>query len=127
MKKGLRITLYITIGILVITLMMVGYGTIGLKKAKNENIENIDISLIENGEYIGEYNNFRWSNTVEVTIENHEIVDIIIIESGNQSQSKLLQEIIAKVIEEQKIDIDIISGATATSKSMLKAIEDALK
>ena len=127
MKKVSKIILFIFLGIIVIGLIMASYGTIGLKKVKNETIESIDLSLVENGEYIGEYKNFRWSNTVEVTVENHEIISIKIIKSGNQAQGELLDEIIDKVIDEQKVDIDTISGATATTNSVLKAIEDALK
>ena len=127
MKKRSRIILFIFLGILIFGLIMVGYGTLGLKKVLNEDIESIDLSLVEDGEYIGEYNNFRWSNTVKVIVENHEIIDIKIISSGNQSQGKLLDEIIDKVVDNQKVDIDAISGATATTNSVLKAIEDALK
>ena len=127
MKKRSRIILFIFLGILIFGLIMVGYGTLGLKKVLNEDIESIDLSLVEDGEYIGEYNNFRWSNTVKVIVENHEIIDIKIISSGNQSQGELLDEIIDKVVDNQKVDIDAISGATATTNSVLKAIEDALK
>ncbi len=127
MKKRSRTILFIFLGILIFGLIMVGYGTLGLKKVLNEDIESIDLSLVEDGEYIGEYNNFRWSNTVKVIVENHEIIDIKIISSGNQSQGELLDEIIDKVVDNQKVDIDAISGATATTNSVLKAIEDALK
>ncbi|KFZ26078.1 MAG: FMN-binding domain protein [Candidatus Izimaplasma bacterium HR2] len=127
MKKRSRIILFIFLGILIFGLIMAGYGTLGLKKVLNEDIESIDLFLVEDGEYIGEYDNYRWSNTVEVTIENHEITAIRIIESGNQSQAKILDEIINAVLSEQQVDIDTVSGASATTNSLLKAIEDALK
>lgn len=127
MKKKLKIILFVFLGLIVLGLIMAVYGTIGLKKVKNEYVESIDLSTVEDGEYTGEYENYRWSNIVEVTVENHEITSIKIIESGNQSQGKLLDEIIDKVIDEQNVDIDTIAGATATTNSVLKAIEDALK
>jgi uncharacterized protein with FMN-binding domain len=127
MKKKSKVIRYICLGIIIATLIMVGYGTLGLKKVLSEDIGSVDLSLIEDGKYIGEYNNFRWSTTVEVTIVNHEIIDIKIIESGNESQVKVLEETIDDVLEQQKVDIDITSGATATTNSVLLAIEDALK
>jgi uncharacterized protein with FMN-binding domain len=127
MKKKSKVIKYIFLGIIITTLIMVGYGTLGLKKVLNEDVGSVDLSLIEDGEYRGDYNNFRWSNTVEVTIVNHEIVDIRIIESGNESQVKVLEETIDDVLEQQKVDIDSTSGASATTNSILLAIEDALK
>jgi len=124
--KALKVIGYVFLGIIALVLVMAGFGTVGLKQALALEIQSVDLNTIPDGEYTGEYNNARWSNTVEVIVKDHEITDINIIKSGNQSQFAVLDEIADKVIVSQKVNIDAVSGATATTNSLLKAIEKAL-
>jgi len=124
--KVFKVIGYIFLVIIALVLVMAGFGTVGLKQALALEIQSVDLNTIPDGEYTGEYNNARWSNTVEVIVKDHEITDINIIKSGNQSQFVVLDEIADRVIVSQKVDIDAVSGATATTNSLLKAIEDAL-
>ena len=79
-------------------------------------IQNVDKSTISDGKYQGVYDSYRFSNQVEVTVINHRITEInpIQIQKGRQS---LVDTLIEKVIKEQRVDIDVISGATASSKA----------
>jgi uncharacterized protein with FMN-binding domain len=89
-------------------------------------IVDVDLSLVEDGEYIGEYNSFPVEVTLEVTVVNHTIESIVIIRHSN-GQGEDAEAIIATVISEQSIDLDAIAGATYSSKVILLAIKDALK
>lgn len=126
MKKVLKIILYIFLGIIAFGLILGAFGTMGLKEVKNVDIESIDLSQIEDGQYTGEYKNARWTNEVIVTVKDHKITDIEHTKSNNSAQIEVFKEIIENVINEQTVDIDTVSGATATTNSLLKAIEDAL-
>ena len=86
----------------------------------------IDIADVSNGIYIGEYDvNFIYAK-VEVTVEDGEIVSINILEHRHE-RGKAPETLIEKIIEEQKIDVDAISGATNSSTVIKKAVENALK
>ena len=97
------------------------------KRAVGETtIGEIDIADVSDGIYIGEYDvNFIYAK-VEVTVEDGEIVSINILEHRHE-RGKAAETVIEKIIEEQKIDVDAVSGATNSSTVIKKAVENALK
>ncbi len=89
-------------------------------------VETPDLTIKENGQYIGSYRVFPVSAKVEVTVRNHRIESISILEHrhGQGSSGEL---IILKIIEVQSLDVDVISGATYSSQVLKLAVADALK
>jgi len=128
MKKGKRILLGVVAIVIIFIIVMFFKVTEGLSEGAKVTLNGIDLASIPDGSYTGTYDFKRWSNTVTVHVENHQIVDIEIIEDfiddGTSSSS---DEIFRRVIEAQNTDIDVVSGATVTSKAYLKAIENALE
>ncbi len=93
---------------------------------KETAFKEIHISDISDGVYIGEYDvNFIYAK-VEVMVQNGQIKDINILEHRNE-RGKAAEAITNKIIEEQKINVDTISGATNSSTVIKKAVENALK
>ncbi len=88
-------------------------------------IQDVDLELIDDGTYTGEYDVFPIHVILEVEVENHEIIDITILLHEN-GQGGPAEAIIEDVIEEQTLQVDAIAGATYSSKVILLAIEDAL-
>lgn len=125
MKKVLKIVLYILLGLVVFTLIMAAMGTRGLKEARNLEIASINLIQVKDGQYQGRYENGRWTNGVNVTVENHKITSIEHLEIGNPAQTQVFVQIIDEILNQQKVDIDTMSGATASTNSFLKAVEDA--
>lgn len=119
----------------VILLLLVGlvWGIIYLKSVadykqavKETTFEEINIPDISDGVYIGEYDvNFIYAK-VEVTVKNGEISNINILEHRHE-RGKAAEAITNKIVAEQKIDVDAISGATNSSTVIKKAVENALK
>jgi len=82
-----------------------------------------DLSTKEDGIYQG--NSFNvW---VDVTVENHRITKIEISEHYHSPVGKNAEKIIDKIIQKQSLDIDVVTGATMSSQSILKAVENALQ
>ena len=93
---------------------------------KETTFEEINISDISDGIYVGEYDvNFIYAK-VEVTVQDGEITNINILEHRNE-RGKTAEAITNKIINEQRIDVDAISGATNSSTVIKKAVENALK
>ena len=95
------------------------------KAVKETTFTNIDISDIPDGVYIGEYDVNVIYAKVEVTVENGEITNIIILEHRNE-RGNPAEAVINKIVEDQKIDVDAVSGATNSSAVIKKAVENAL-
>ncbi len=96
------------------------------KAVKETTFEDIHISDIPDGVYVGEYDvDFIYAK-VEVTVQNGEITNINILEHRNE-RGKTAEVIADSIVDEQKIDVDAISGATNSSTVIKKAVENALK
>ena len=131
----MRISKKKVISFIVLFLFLVGLilGAIYLKKVadykravKETAFEEIDVANVSDGIYIGEYDvNFIYAK-VEVTVEDGEIISINILEHRHE-RGKVAETVIDKIMEEQKIDVDAISGATNSSTVIKKAVENALK
>ena len=125
-----KIILFIIMLLLLVGLVL---GIIYLKNVvdykravKETTFEEINISNISDGIYIGEYDvNFIYAK-VEVTVQNGEITNINILEHRHE-RGKTAEAITNKIVDEQRIDVDAISGATNSSTVIKKAVENALK
>jgi uncharacterized protein with FMN-binding domain len=97
-----------------------------LEELANSPISNIDISGSIDGIYSGSYEEFPVSAEVKVTVENQKITKIDLIKHVT-GQGREAEAITDEVIESQRLDIDTISGATYSSKVILKAIQNAME
>lgn len=98
----------------------------GMEEGKAIEINQINLENVENGTYSGSYNLTRWSNTVEVTVQNHRITNIIVIDDVLLPLDELTQRLFNNIIMKQSLDVDIETGSTVTSRAYLKSIENAL-
>ena len=124
-----------TVLFVIMFLLLVGFvlGILYLKSVadyrqavRETTFEDINISDIPDGVYVGEYDvDFIYAK-VEVTVQNGEITNINILEHRNE-RGKTAEVIADSIVDEQKIDVDAISGATNSSTVIKKAVENALK
>lgn len=125
----------ITIIMIIVLILMVG-GIFGINylnrvkkyqdKVANTKINDIDISKKENGEYFGEYDVDLVAAKVKVNIKDGKIDDIELI-NHKTDKGKKAEKIIDTVVEKNSLKVDTVSGATNSSKVILKAIEKALE
>lgn len=97
-----------------------------LKEVRNAEIKDIDLNEVADGRYVGEFSYSKSRCKVEVIVEDHRIEAINILENGTNEHAKKAEAVISKVINEQKTNVDAVTGATTTSKALLKAVEAAL-
>ena len=109
----MKIIKKVGIGLLVIAII-VSMATIylfrGMDSVKEIEIGEINLEEIDNGVYEGDFSEgFRWSNTVSVSVYDNKIIEISVMKN------------------QQSIHVDVVAGATLSSKAYLKAIENALR
>ena len=88
-------------------------------------IAQIELTTIKDGIYTGSYSAFPVSAEVSVTVKDHVITAIELIKHNN-GQGAPAEVIPGKVVESQSLQVDSVSGATYSSRVILKAIENAL-
>lgn len=129
MKKKLK-----WVGLIVLVVVVIlGIAFAVFMKKSEENFEalmatsvqELDLTVLSDGFYTGAYNVFPIDVIVTVEVSAQKIVDIKIDKHVN-GQGKPAEVIIDSVINEQSLDVDMISGATYSSKVIIKAIEKAL-
>lgn len=127
-KKNLIILI-----VIIVLLLSLIFGAVYLKRVANYKqavkeitFDNINISDVSDGVYIGEYDVDFIYVKVEVTVENGKITSINLLEHKN-GRGESAEVIVNEIISEQKIDVDAISGATNSCTTIKKAVENALQ
>lgn len=108
----------------------VGLGLMGyydLESYRNMEIGSPDLTLVPDGIHGGSvsYSGFEYSVAVKV-IESR-IEEVSVVNNRDSEYARFAEGIIPRVIQKQSPDVDGITGATTTSKCLMKAIEIALE
>jgi uncharacterized protein with FMN-binding domain len=97
-----------------------------IEETKNLTIHTPDLSNISDGEYDGYYDGGPVQVRLVVQVTDHTISDIEILKH-DCGKGKAAESIVDSILQAQSLDIDAISGATVSSKAILKAVEFALE
>jgi len=114
--------------VLVIALFIAGFSVYTqskLNKLVQMPIPKVALDTIDDGVYEGDYSVFPITVKLNVTVKSHKITEILILKHINGQGGKAVA-IADQVIERQSLQVDIISGATYSSKVILRALENAL-
>ena len=127
--KRIRAIIFIILSVLIIAAIsaVMGYRTIeaNLERLEDMEIKKIDLSRVADGTYTGSCQVFPVSAEVRVTVKDGRIASIKLVEHKN-GRGTAAEIITDRVVRAQTSEVDIISGATYSSKVILKAIENAL-
>lgn len=85
-----------------------------------------DLSNVPDGDYMGEHSIPPVHVKVEVSVHNHQVTNVKILRHDN-GLGRSAEKIVSDVVAAQTLDVDTVSGATVSSKRILKAVENALK
>ncbi|MDX9690903.1 MAG: FMN-binding protein [Acholeplasmataceae bacterium] len=128
MKKRYKIIIIVVLVFIVIGIagkIIIDQMEENLEYLMSIEINDIDLSSVEDGTYTGTYKATPIMVEVEVVVVNHIITNITILEhtSGRGDGAEVIVE---DVIDQQSLDVDLIAGASYSSKVILLAILDAL-
>lgn len=127
MKKAFKI---LGIVFAVLFVLMIGavvvIKSLGLpEEAPVIQINYVDINNVPDGIYKGKCD--AGLVKVEVTVEvKDKKIHAITIDKHDNGLGKKAEKIVERVVKEQSLEVDVVSGATHSSKAILKAVETAL-
>jgi uncharacterized protein with FMN-binding domain len=93
---------------------------------RNLQFEDVDLTQVPDGTYRGDFGEGNFAYAVEVTLSGHRIIEIEVVQNRDSEYAKRAEGVTGHVIEAQSVNVDVVTGATTTSKALLKAIESAL-
>jgi uncharacterized protein with FMN-binding domain len=127
MKKPLKM-----LGIVFISIFILSVGAVFTIRAMSLSEElpviqfdKVELSKIEDGSYIGEYLGKLVKVVVEARVKDNKITEIVILKHDN-GLGKKAEKIVDQIISTQSLNVEVVSGATSSSKAILKAVEVAL-
>ena len=91
----------------------------------NYQAPTVNLNSVENGTYEGDYSLFPVFVAVEVEVLDHEILSIDLIKHQN-GQGEKGEVVLQEILEKNDLEVDVFTGATISSISIVKAVEDAL-
>jgi len=122
----------ILIGLGIFVLIIIIFGVVFFFRARqmvkvidNAVIEPVDLAQIEDGVYAGEFGDFLVNVKLEVTVQDHRITNIKITEQRSSPDHEA-RETVDRIIEAQSPEVDVVTGATGSSKSIMIAVQKAL-
>lgn len=139
--KGRKRVLIVMLSIVGVVILVLAGGIVftapGRAELQNMTIGIVDFGRLRDGVYSGEYRGTKdglRNAAVQVTIASGAVTEIRVSEGAlaNEKQTAKLtkdlsiNDLFDKVIKSQSLQVDVISGATLTSNSLLKALENAL-
>lgn len=98
-------------------------------EARNIEIQNINFMKLTDGSYIGFYEGgmYKWrKNKVQVVVISGKVSKIVLLSSEENRPPEFTKALFNRVIKNQSLQVDVISGASLTTKAFLKSIENAL-
>ncbi|WP_438780467.1 FMN-binding protein [Enterococcus sp. DIV0187] len=122
---GRRIMIILIVAILLVVCVKVGADFLTKRTLKKVKINEVPISQVADGKYVGEAQIKPVSAKVNVQVENGKITDIE-IKDHMTGLGKNGEKIIDQIINKQSLEVDAISGATQSSVTITKAVENAL-
>ncbi len=123
MKKfmvAFTVLVVITAGVLVFLFMQKA------NAVRDMEIGDVDLGRVADGLYKGKEEYLGFTCYAEVSVRDHRITDVNLYEGRDSEWVEKAKAVGNKVMEKQSLQVDAVSGATITSKAMLKAIEKAL-
>lgn len=88
-------------------------------------VSDVPLSDIPDGAYTGSYDAVMIAATVRVHVTGHRIVAIELLAHKNE-RGKKAEAVLGEVQVAQSLRVDTVTGATNSSKVILKAVQNAL-
>lgn len=124
MKKILK-TAFIVLLVLVVGIVGCFVFMIWGIQGDYKDIEPLKLDKIADGSYQGKAGSFLVSVALNVNVKDHTITDVEVVDQFCGPGYEGL-DTITRIIDKQEAKVDVVSGATWTSKSIMAATYDAL-
>jgi uncharacterized protein with FMN-binding domain len=131
-KEGSRMKKFLIVVGCIVAVCAAGLFIFGLKLHamakfyKEYSIKNIDFKIIPDGTYRGKCGVFLVAADLEAKVQDHRMSDIKILDQRCGGKKYEGREVIDRVLKEQRLNVDAVAKATASSKCILIALERAL-
>ncbi|MCU0846370.1 MAG: FMN-binding protein [Spirochaetes bacterium] len=97
-----------------------------IKRAREMPIKKINPAVKPDGKYRGAFTYGGFTYEVEVVLKGGVIRDILVLKNRDTEYARLAEGVTGRIRKSNSLDVDAVTGATTTSKALMKAVENAL-
>ncbi len=90
-------------------------------------INEVDLTRVDDGTYRGSFTFVKFAYVVDVKVQDHRIAGITMVKNRDDKWAVSAATMADSVVRYQKLGVDVIAGATASCRVILKAIELSFK
>ena len=90
-------------------------------------INEVDLARVENGTYRGSFTFNKFAYVVDAKVQNHRIAGVTMVKNRDDKWAVSAATMADSVVLYQKLGVDVVAGATASCRVVLKAIELSFK
>jgi uncharacterized protein with FMN-binding domain len=90
-------------------------------------IRSVNLGSVSDGVRYGSFACGGFTYAVAVNVRDHRMVGIALLNTPATPRGRLAEGVIPRVLRRQTPDVEVIKGAEAESKALLKAVENALE
>lgn len=111
---------------LLLLLLFLSCESAEMKRVRTMPIADVDLAAVPDGTYRGDFTYGKFTYEVRTTVKAHHIGKIDILKNRNSKYARMAAGVIPRILEKQTPNVDAVSGATTTSKALMKAVENSL-
>lgn len=89
--------------------------------------DTLDFSTLPEGTHRGTFTYGSFNFIVDVVVQDAAVTEIILIQNRDNDPSREAEVVLDRIVEAQSLNVDGVTGATVSSRSLMKAVESALK
>lgn len=101
-------------------------GSLSIQRYRDMKIFDTDLSSLDDGTYLGQSAFGGFTYEAAVTVSDRRITGIDILANRESHYARLAEGVIPRIVTAQNANVDAITGATTTSKCLMKAVENAV-
>jgi len=87
----------------------------------------VDMGTVADGVHEGQFCQARWCYQVRVSVAGGRIDSLWTVQPKDSPADGFNRKVYRKVIERQNVFADAVSGASITTRAVMKAVENALR
>lgn len=97
-----------------------------MKRVRAMPIADVNLAVLPDSAYTGGFTYDKITCEVRTTVKNRRIEQIDILKNHSSQYTKNAVGVIPRILEKQTPNVDAVSGATISSKALMKAVENSL-
>ncbi len=102
-------------------------GYLDLESYRNMKISSPDLTRISDGMYTGTLTHTGFEYAVAVRVKSHRITGVGMVKNRESKFAQWAEGVLPRIVDHQSPNVDGITGATTTSKVLMKAVETTLE